>query len=204
MGRVSATPNLQEWEGLPPTGLGTCVGTDAAARRGINASASCWRAAWLMRAPCTLRWAGGGPCGFAEPTPGTWLCHDLPACDGTAREQLCCRDKLFHGPETFEPVIGALTAGRCCELDFQSSSPKHSLYCGHRLGSSAARRLRGLASFSGRACSQAALLPLQFLGPGAGTCTGPLSCPALSRWELGRQLFLFKAQPLQEAVFSEL
>lgn len=32
--------------------------------------------------------------------------------------------KFFHGPEIFEPVIGAITAGRRCELEFKRSRPK--------------------------------------------------------------------------------
>lgn len=32
--------------------------------------------------------------------------------------------KFFHGPEIFEPVIGAITAGWRCELEFKRSLPK--------------------------------------------------------------------------------
>lgn len=32
--------------------------------------------------------------------------------------------KFFHGPEIFEPVIGTITAGWCCELEFKRNQPK--------------------------------------------------------------------------------
>lgn len=32
--------------------------------------------------------------------------------------------KFFHGPEIFEPVIGTITAGWRCELEFKRNKPK--------------------------------------------------------------------------------
>lgn len=63
------------------------------------------------------------------------------------------RAELFHGPEIFEPVIGTITAGRRCELEFKRNRPKalSSLYTASWELPQAAE---DLPLFSGRACQR--------------------------------------------------
>lgn len=94
--------------------------------------------------------------------------------------------KFLCSPEIFEPIIGAITASQCCELEFKGTNPKAISAANWELPQAARTRFSERACGSCDVTGMAVTFPCDwFLGAAQVYAHGPQSQASPDLWEGG-------------------